>query len=76
MAQFLSEFSMGRSGAVAGCALPGVAQQQAPTPLTVPNATIPIVGSDEVFPPRSRLTPSSMSRPAVAPPTRHGQKPP
>jgi fumarylpyruvate hydrolase len=40
------------TGAVLGCATPGVAQQGAKTPFAVPQITIPIVGSDEVFPVR------------------------
>ncbi len=39
-------------GAVAGCALPGVAQQQVKTPFAVGDTYIPIVGSDEMFPVR------------------------
>ena len=39
-------------GALAGCALPGVAQQGAKTAFSVPVTTIPIVGSDLVFPVR------------------------
>ncbi len=49
---FFQSSALAASGALAGCALPGVAQQQAPTPFTVPSAAIPIVGSDEVFPVR------------------------
>jgi fumarylpyruvate hydrolase len=41
------------TGALAGCALPGTAaQQSARTPFAVPVTTIPIVGSDQVFPVR------------------------
>jgi 2-keto-4-pentenoate hydratase/2-oxohepta-3-ene-1,7-dioic acid hydratase in catechol pathway len=40
------------TGAVVGCATPGNAQQSAKTPFTVPAITIPIVGSDQVFPVR------------------------
>lgn len=39
-------------GAMVGCAVPGVAQNRARTPFNVPAVTIPIVGSDEVFPVR------------------------
>ena len=39
-------------GAVAGCALPGVAQQRQKTPFEVPATNIPIVGSDMMFPVR------------------------
>lgn len=49
---FFQSSALAASGALAGCALPGVTQQQAPTPFTVPSAAIPIVGSDEVFPVR------------------------
>jgi 2-keto-4-pentenoate hydratase/2-oxohepta-3-ene-1,7-dioic acid hydratase in catechol pathway len=40
------------AGALAGCALPGSAQRDAPTVFTVPSVTLPIVGSAEVFPVR------------------------
>jgi 2-keto-4-pentenoate hydratase/2-oxohepta-3-ene-1,7-dioic acid hydratase in catechol pathway len=40
------------TGALLGCATPGVAQQQAKTPFAVPATYIPIVGSDELFPVR------------------------
>jgi len=39
-------------GAIAGCALPGVAQTGAKTPFQVPAMQIPIVGSDMAFPVR------------------------
>ena len=39
-------------GALAGCALPGNATQQAKTPFDVPATYVPIVGSDMVFPVR------------------------
>ena len=39
-------------GAVAGCALPGAAQQGVKTPFTVPATYVPIVGSDQMFPVR------------------------
>jgi len=39
-------------GALAGCALPGVAQTGAKTPFQVPAMQIPIVGSDMAFPVR------------------------
>jgi len=39
-------------GAVAGCALPGTAAQTAKTPFEVQGTSIPIVGSDLVFPVR------------------------
>ena len=39
-------------GALAGCALPGVAQNAAKTPFSVPSTHLPIVGSDLLFPVR------------------------
>jgi len=39
-------------GALAGCALPGVAQDAVKTPFSVPATTVPIVGSDAQFPVR------------------------
>jgi len=39
-------------GALAGCALPGVAQTGIKTPFAVPATYIPIVGSDQMFPVR------------------------
>jgi 2-keto-4-pentenoate hydratase/2-oxohepta-3-ene-1,7-dioic acid hydratase in catechol pathway len=39
-------------GALAGCALPGVAQNTAKSPFSVPGTFLPIVGSDLVFPVR------------------------
>lgn len=48
---FFQSSALVTSGALAGCALPGVAQQ-AKTPFHVPAVNIPIVGSDEVFPVR------------------------
>jgi len=49
---FFQSTSLVTAGAVAGCALPGVAQQQVKTPFNVPATYIPIVGSDEMFPVR------------------------
>ena len=49
---FFQNSALVTTGALAGCALPGVAQQQAKTPFKVATTTIPIVGSDEVFPVR------------------------
>lgn len=49
---FFKSTSLATAGAVAGCALPGVAQQQAKTPFSVPATYIPIIGSDEMFPVR------------------------
>jgi 2-keto-4-pentenoate hydratase/2-oxohepta-3-ene-1,7-dioic acid hydratase in catechol pathway len=40
------------AGAVLGCATPGVAQSTVKSPFQVPLTTIPIVGSDEVYPVR------------------------
>lgn len=40
------------TGALLGCATPGVAQQQVKTPFAVPAIYLPIVGSDEMFPVR------------------------
>ena len=40
------------SGVMAGCALPLTAQTQAKTPFAVPQITVPIVGTDQVFPVR------------------------
>ena len=49
---FFQSTSLVTVSAVAGCAVPGVAQQQRKTPFAVPAITIPIVGSDEAFPVR------------------------
>ena len=49
---FFQSTSLVTAGALAGCALPGVAQHSAKTPFAVATATVPIVGSDEVFPVR------------------------
>ncbi len=40
------------TGAVLGCATPGIAQQQVKTPFMVPATYIPVVGSDEMYPVR------------------------
>jgi fumarylpyruvate hydrolase len=40
------------TGAVVGCATPGIAQQSVKTPFSVAAVTIPIVGSDSQFPVR------------------------
>ena len=40
------------TGALLGCATPGVAQHQAKTPFAVAATYIPIIGSDELFPVR------------------------
>ena len=49
---FFQNSALLTTGALAGCALPGVAQQQAKTPCSVADTLIPIVGSDEMFPVR------------------------
>ena len=49
---FFQSSALLTTGALAGCALPGVAQQQAKTPFSVAGTLIPIVGSDEMFPVR------------------------
>ena len=49
---FFQSSALVSTGALAGCALPGVAQQQAKTPFSLPDTYIPIVGSDELFPVR------------------------
>ena len=49
---FFQTGAVATAGAVTGCALPVTAQQQARTPFKVPAVTVPIVGSDEVFPVR------------------------
>ncbi len=49
---FFQSTSLVTVSAVAGCAVPGVAQQQRKTPFAVPAITIPIVGTDELFPVR------------------------
>jgi fumarylpyruvate hydrolase len=49
---FFQNASLATTGAISGCALPGLAQQQVKTPFAVPGAYIPIVGSDEMFPVR------------------------
>ncbi len=49
---FFQNSSLVAAGAVAGCAAPGVAQQQAKTPFPVVGTYIPIVGTDEMFPVR------------------------
>ncbi len=49
---FFQSSSLVTVGAVAGCAMPGVAQHHARTPFAVPSIFIPIVGTDELFPVR------------------------
>ena len=49
---FFQSSALVTTGALIGCATPGVAQQQVKTPFFVPDTYIPIVGSDDVFPVR------------------------
>ena len=49
---FFQSSALVTTGALAGCALPGVAEQQAKTPFNVPDTYIPIVGSGEMYPVR------------------------
>ncbi|MBU0587189.1 MAG: fumarylacetoacetate hydrolase family protein [Gammaproteobacteria bacterium] len=49
---FFQSSALVTTGALAGCALPGIAQQQVKTPFAVGSTTIPIVGSDEQYPVR------------------------
>ena len=49
---FFQNSALVTTGALAGCALPGVAQNQPKTPFSVPATYIPIEGSDEMFPVR------------------------
>jgi len=49
---FFQNTAMVTTGAIAGCALPGYADQQVKSPFKVPATHIPIVGSDEMFPVR------------------------
>lgn len=49
---FFQSSALVTTGAIAGCALPGVAQNQPKTPFTVPATYVPIEGSDEMFPVR------------------------
>ena len=48
----LQTASAAAMGAIAGCALPGAAVEQAKTPFTVATTTIPIAGTDLAFPVR------------------------
>ena len=50
--KFFQNSALLGSGALLGCATPGVAQQQAKTPFAVAATYIPIIGSDELFPVR------------------------
>ena len=49
---FFQSSALVSTGALIGCAVPVVAQQQTRTPFAVAQTTIPIVGSDEMFPVR------------------------
>jgi 2-keto-4-pentenoate hydratase/2-oxohepta-3-ene-1,7-dioic acid hydratase in catechol pathway len=49
---FFQSSALVTTGALIGCATPGVAEQQAKTPFVVPDTYIPIVGSAEMFPVR------------------------
>lgn len=49
---FFQSSALVSTGALIGCAVPGVAQQQTRTPFAVPQTFIPVVGSDEMFPVR------------------------
>ena len=50
--KFFQNSALLGTGALLGCATPGVAQPQAKTPFAVAATYIPIVGSDELFPVR------------------------
>ena len=50
--QFFQNSALVTSGALVGCATPGLAANGPKTPFTVPTTYIPIVGSDEMFPVR------------------------
>jgi 2-keto-4-pentenoate hydratase/2-oxohepta-3-ene-1,7-dioic acid hydratase in catechol pathway len=49
---FFQSSALVSTGALIGCAVPVVAQQQARTPFSVAHSFIPIVGTDEMFPVR------------------------
>lgn len=49
---FFHSSALVTTGAIVGCATPGVAQQQVKSPFPVPATYIPIAGSDEMFPVR------------------------
>ncbi|PUE09167.1 5-carboxymethyl-2-hydroxymuconate isomerase [Limnohabitans sp. T6-5] len=49
---FFQNSALVTTGALAGCALPGVAQNQVKTPFSVPATYIPIEGTDEMYPVR------------------------
>ena len=48
--QFFQNSALVTSGALVGCATPGIAANAPKTPFSVPATYIPIVGSDEMFP--------------------------
>ncbi len=49
---FFQSSALITTGALVGCATPGIAQQQVKTPFSVPGTYIPIVGAEEQFPVR------------------------
>lgn len=49
---FFQSTALVTTGAVVGCATPGMAQSQPKTPFAVPATYIPIEGTDEMFPVR------------------------
>ncbi len=49
---FFQSSGLVATGAIVGCATPGVAQQQVKTPFAVPAVHLPIVGSGDMFPVR------------------------
>ncbi len=50
--KFFENTALMSTGAVVGCAAPGVAQRTVRTPFDVQQALLPVVGSDEMFPVR------------------------
>ena len=50
--RFVQHSALMGTGAVVGCATPGIAQNKPKTPFEVPDTYVPIAGSDEVFPVR------------------------
>ena len=48
--QFFQNSALVTSGALVGCATPGIAANAPKTPFSVPATYIPIIGSDEMFP--------------------------
>jgi 2-keto-4-pentenoate hydratase/2-oxohepta-3-ene-1,7-dioic acid hydratase in catechol pathway len=49
---FFQSSALVSSGALLGCATPGMAQKNVKTPFDVPQTYIPVVGSDEMYPVR------------------------